>query len=166
MKFSYRDTAVRSFGARDYDPAIGRWLSKDPIGFWGGDTNLYGYVLQDPVNFIDPKGTFALPLFWGIAAGVFYATDLETPDAANDELYGVPLAVAGGAASGSSKAICEAGADGAKYAGTKAFGRGGLLNSNRYLRIGISRKGGDKVFRITGDWLGGRHYDLWNFGPL
>jgi hypothetical protein len=29
---------------------------KDPILFAGGDTNLYGYVLQDPVNWIDPSG--------------------------------------------------------------------------------------------------------------
>jgi uncharacterized protein RhaS with RHS repeats len=39
-----------------YDPETGRWTSKDPIGFEGGDTNLYGYVLQDPVNYKDPKG--------------------------------------------------------------------------------------------------------------
>jgi uncharacterized protein RhaS with RHS repeats len=44
------------FGARDYDGRIGRWLSKDPIGFDGGDTNLYGYVLGDPVNYHDPEG--------------------------------------------------------------------------------------------------------------
>lgn len=34
-------------------------MSKDPILFAGGDTNLYGYVFQDPVNFIDPFGTDA-----------------------------------------------------------------------------------------------------------
>jgi RHS repeat-associated protein len=28
--------------------------TKDPIGFHGGDTNLYGYVLNDPVNLVDP----------------------------------------------------------------------------------------------------------------
>lgn len=44
------------FGARIYDASIGRWLTKDPIGFGGGDTNLYGYVMQDPVNFVDPSG--------------------------------------------------------------------------------------------------------------
>jgi len=31
-------------------------LSKDPIQFGGGDTNLYRYVLNDPVNFVDPEG--------------------------------------------------------------------------------------------------------------
>jgi hypothetical protein len=44
------------FGARDYDPETGRWTAKDPILFGGGDTNLYGYVLNDPVNFTDRSG--------------------------------------------------------------------------------------------------------------
>ena len=52
-------TELVRFGARDYDPHVGRWLSKDPIGFAGGDTNLYGYVLQDPVNLLDPSGLAA-----------------------------------------------------------------------------------------------------------
>lgn len=42
---------------RNYDAETGRWTSKDPILFNGGDTNLYGYVLQDPINLIDPPGT-------------------------------------------------------------------------------------------------------------
>jgi RHS repeat-associated protein len=51
-----QDTRLLRFGARDYDPATGRWTSKDPIRFNGGDTNLYGYVLNDPINFFDPTG--------------------------------------------------------------------------------------------------------------
>jgi RHS repeat-associated protein len=51
-----RDTGLVRFGFRDYMPEIGRWTAKDPILFAGGDTNLYGYVLNDPVNFIDPDG--------------------------------------------------------------------------------------------------------------
>jgi len=35
-------------------------MVKDPIGFAGGDTNLYGYVLGDPVNFVDPTGEYPL----------------------------------------------------------------------------------------------------------
>ena len=50
------DTGLTRFGARDYDPVVGRWTTKDPIRFNGGDTNLYGYVLSDPVNLIDPLG--------------------------------------------------------------------------------------------------------------
>jgi len=65
------DTKLVRFGARDYDPAIGRWTSKDPIGFAGGDTNLYGYVLQDPVNFIDPHGEDAVDSFFAGAMDGF-----------------------------------------------------------------------------------------------
>lgn len=44
------------FGARDYDPRTGRWTTKDPILFAGGNANLYGYTINDPVNFVDPEG--------------------------------------------------------------------------------------------------------------
>jgi RHS repeat-associated protein len=50
------ETGLVRFGARDYDPMVGRWTAKDPIGFAGGDTNLYGYVGQDPVSYADPSG--------------------------------------------------------------------------------------------------------------
>jgi RHS repeat-associated protein len=50
------DTGLVRFGARDFDPGIGRWTAKDPIDFAGGDTNLYGYVHNNPVNFLDPNG--------------------------------------------------------------------------------------------------------------
>jgi RHS repeat-associated protein len=51
-----QDTKLVRFGARDYNPAVGRWTAKDPILFAGGDTSLYGYVFNDPVNLIDPSG--------------------------------------------------------------------------------------------------------------
>jgi len=51
-----RDTNLVRFGARDYDPGTARWTAKDPIKFNGGDSNLYGYVFGDPVNWIDPEG--------------------------------------------------------------------------------------------------------------
>jgi RHS repeat-associated protein len=50
------DTKLTRFGARDYDAETGRWTAKDPILFNGGDTNLYGYVLNDPVNWVDLWG--------------------------------------------------------------------------------------------------------------
>jgi len=50
------DSGLVRFGYRDYDPFTGKWTAKDPIGFDGGDSNLYGYVLGDPVNFVDPEG--------------------------------------------------------------------------------------------------------------
>ena len=55
-------TKLTRFGARDYDAYIGRWTTKDPIRFNGGDTNLFGYVLADPINGIDPEGKWILPV--------------------------------------------------------------------------------------------------------
>ena len=49
-------TGLVRFGARDYDASMGRWTNKDPIGFAGGDTNVYAYAGNDPVNAIDPSG--------------------------------------------------------------------------------------------------------------
>ncbi|NMC20553.1 MAG: RHS repeat-associated core domain-containing protein [Thermogutta sp.] len=40
------DTGLQNNLNRWYDPAVGRWLSEDPIGFGGGDGNLYRYVLN------------------------------------------------------------------------------------------------------------------------
>ena len=54
------DTGLVRFGARDYDPQIGRWTSKDPIQFEGGLANLYSYVGGDPVNRMDPSGTMTV----------------------------------------------------------------------------------------------------------
>jgi RHS repeat-associated protein len=43
------------FGARYYSPADGRWIAQDPQGL-RADSNLYRYVVNDPVTLTDPKG--------------------------------------------------------------------------------------------------------------
>ena len=50
------DTKLTHFGYREYDAFTGKWTAKDPILFEGGDSNLYGHVLSDPVNLVDPEG--------------------------------------------------------------------------------------------------------------
>ena len=40
---------------RAYDSELGRWLSRDPIEEDGG-INLYGYVANNPLAFVDPLG--------------------------------------------------------------------------------------------------------------
>ena len=50
------DTGLVRFGQRDYDSIAGRWTAKDPISFGAGDSNLYRYVRNDPVNHRDPTG--------------------------------------------------------------------------------------------------------------
>ncbi|MFN3988494.1 MAG: RHS repeat-associated core domain-containing protein [Rhodocyclaceae bacterium] len=64
-----RDTGLTRFGARDYDAETGRWTAKDPILFAGGDTNLYGYVESDPVNFADPTGLWSVKVSFFLGKG-------------------------------------------------------------------------------------------------
>ena len=42
--------------ARVLDPSKGRWLTEDPMGFGGGDSNLYRYVAGRPASATDPSG--------------------------------------------------------------------------------------------------------------
>ena len=44
------------YRARYFHPTLQRFITEDPLEFAGGDTNLYGYVLNNPVNIIDPTG--------------------------------------------------------------------------------------------------------------
>jgi len=100
-----RDTGLVRFGYRDYDPAIGRWTAKDPIGFAGGDTDLYGYCLNDPVNMVDPLGLInwravgkgALATFGG---GVSVVTGALASTTGAGAVGGVPAVIVGSAAVG------------------------------------------------------------------
>jgi RHS repeat-associated protein len=49
------ETGLYFYRARYYDPKLGRFVASDPIGLNGGN-NLYAYVENNPVNFIDPLG--------------------------------------------------------------------------------------------------------------
>ena len=59
MQFSSMSRNLQSgltlYPARAYEPNFGRWLNRDPIGEVGG-LNLYGFVGNSPVNFVDPDG--------------------------------------------------------------------------------------------------------------
>jgi RHS repeat-associated protein len=53
------ETGLNQNYARDYDPAVGRYVESDPIGLTGG-INTYAYTKNAPMMRIDPSGLFAL----------------------------------------------------------------------------------------------------------
>jgi len=58
-------TGVLYYRARYYSPRLQRFISEDPIGFGGGDTNLYRYVGNAPTIKSDPVGLWGITLSWG-----------------------------------------------------------------------------------------------------
>ncbi len=55
----YRDSPSRDYvRARPLRKDLTRWMTEDPIGFEGGDWNLYRYVQTNPVTMVDPSGMF------------------------------------------------------------------------------------------------------------
>jgi RHS repeat-associated protein len=62
LRFAYTgrewdgETGQYYYRARYYDAVVGRFISEDPIGFSGGDANIYRYVKNDSVNERDPSG--------------------------------------------------------------------------------------------------------------
>ncbi len=49
-------TGLQYNRARYYSPTLQRFISEDPLGFGGGDINLYAYTGNSPTNFADPSG--------------------------------------------------------------------------------------------------------------
>jgi RHS repeat-associated protein len=48
------------YRARFYDPVLGRFIANDPSGFDAGDANLYRYVENSPLTWVDPTGRFGV----------------------------------------------------------------------------------------------------------
>ena len=75
---------------RAYDPNTGLWLSRDPLGYVDGP-NPYAYVLNNPVNFIDPTGEAVFLLIWlafeagSTAYDVYYMLTTVLDDCASQE---------------------------------------------------------------------------------
>ena len=75
-RFYDQATGLQNNLNRWYDASVGRWLSEDPIGFEGGDANLYRYVGNSPTMYVDPSGLYEKHVhFWmtyyiGLAVGL------------------------------------------------------------------------------------------------
>jgi uncharacterized protein RhaS with RHS repeats len=51
------ETGLNQNWNRDYDPLTGKYIESDPVGLKAG-VNTYGYVLNDPIMFLDPFGLY------------------------------------------------------------------------------------------------------------
>jgi len=90
------------YRARQYDPSIGRFLQRDPLGMVDS-ANLYSYVTNNPINFIDPFGLkeyLIISASGGGSAGIFaaegggyYVIDLKNKQITEFEYVGVGLGV-------------------------------------------------------------------------
>jgi RHS repeat-associated protein len=140
------DTKLVRFGARDYEAQTGRWLAKDPALFGGGQTNLYVYAGNDPINRVDRDGRnpyLVAGVLGGVAGGLYYAMGTTGSESWGTFGENYAAAFAGGAVAGLGVAaggeLIEAGVP-MGYAGATVAGTGAL---------------GDFV----GQWASGRQID-------
>ena len=125
------DTGFVHFGARDYDPQVGRWTTKDPILLAGG-FNLYVYVGNDPINATDVSG-----LLKGVPDWLLWLDDHGVLQGAGDFSAGVASALTFGLSD--------------KLIGATGLGKYGSKCSGAYFGGHV---GGMAIAFLGGSWAG------------
>ncbi len=94
-------TGLYYFRNRWYDPVVGRWISKDPMGIDGG-INLYEFCRDNPLNLRDPSGNIAPWVGAALTGGVIGGVVGGINSWANDEcvVKGIAAGFLGGAVTG------------------------------------------------------------------
>ena len=170
------DTGLYYYRNRWYDPEVGRFISEDPIGFAGGDTNLYGYVGNNPYSFRDPHGEnplVAVAFLFGVAVHIALNPSYvnapapckpvirEIDDFSVGGILGAAAGMAGGPVLGKVAGAVLRGAAGAISKGLgaagRAIGRGidkaskSVTRSNPSAPKGVSNPVPDTVARVVPD---------------
>ncbi len=97
-------TGLVFYEYRPYDPPRARWLTRDPLGEAGG-MNLYAFVGNNPVNWVDPWGLLYAEQYavggaaigGSLVAGASLAADVATGGL---NILATPTEIAGGMAIG------------------------------------------------------------------
>lgn len=96
-------SGLLDFGARSYDPSLGRFISIDPIVSDPLDLNAvnpYGYGLGNPISYVDVGGLSAFSSLAGIVFGAAVTAALKCPTCGEAAYAAVVGGAAGGAVSG------------------------------------------------------------------
>jgi RHS repeat-associated protein len=90
-------TGYYYYRARYYNPDQKRFISSDPLGFGGGDTNLQAYVGNNPTNFTDPSGNIPIDEAADAAFILYDLYQLATEPNCPDNLAALGLDLVGAA---------------------------------------------------------------------
>lgn len=94
-KFEEPDLGIQNFGARWYDPRIGRFLAIDPAGFDPQNPqsfNRYAYANNNPYKYVDPDGNSPLDAGFFIVDTVSFGLAVASGDPAAIQSTGLDLA--------------------------------------------------------------------------
>ncbi len=182
--YYHLETGLYMATYRAYDAGAGRWLSRDPVRERGG-TDLYVYVLDNPVNFTDQSGLLVGSI---ICQGIRRLTGQTAQEAAMGgkvvDAYGSAVITGTGVNLHTGPAVGMAldayqGVGGAQTVGLSAsitfgmYGSGAAIGSAGaavILPLSLSAIGGAEIGlsinslyeRLMGDSIGGDIYDLFH----
>ena len=147
---------------RIYSPAVGHWLSRDPVDGYPASVNSYVYALNNPIVFQDPDGRFVwlIPLLIGALTGAL--TDLGLQLIENGGQWGCVDLGSIGRSAALGALFGSLGPSGVLFGRARYLGGIGrtIFNSGE-VRVGWSwlEEEGTNWFSIHGDIPGG-HSDL------
>ncbi|MBL7157320.1 MAG: hypothetical protein ISS92_04045 [Candidatus Omnitrophica bacterium] len=121
-----KSSALYYYGARYYDPELGRFISADPTiqrPYDPQDFNRYSYCRNNPVRYIDPTGLSWWSAFWNFVAGFFGAVVTVIVTAVTGGNIALGMA-AGGAVAGAILGGVSGGWGGALKGAAIGFGIG------------------------------------------
>ncbi|MGH8489620.1 MAG: RHS repeat domain-containing protein [Gammaproteobacteria bacterium] len=148
-KFEEPDLGIQNFGARWYDPRIGRFLAIDPAGFDPQNPqsfNRYAYANNNPYKYVDPDGNSPLDVGFFLVDTVSFGLALYS---------GNPEAIASAGADLAASAVGLASPIPGTGLAIKAARAGDKVTGIAADAVGAVAKGapkpGDKVYRVWGD---------------